>query len=157
MFFANEAGGNQFWNSYGPSFMVSSGLGSKSFRYSIIVSAAGAIGGLMGILSSDTIGRRPPAILGSLLLVLWDCLIAALGSRSNITTDHVAQNVVVASFILLIWSTKLAYASQGCELSGLVIPVRGELTDFLCQSLFAQRWVVLATGKKVSLVITTIT
>ncbi|WVW84361.1 hypothetical protein I302_106395 [Kwoniella bestiolae CBS 10118] len=113
IFFANEAGGNQFWNSYGPSFMVDAGLGAKSFTYSIIVSLAGAIGGLIGILSSDTIGRRPPAIFGSALLVVWDCLIAGLGSRPDITSNAIAQNVVVASFVLLIWSTKIAYASVG--------------------------------------------
>ncbi|WVQ65533.1 hypothetical protein V865_003192 [Kwoniella europaea PYCC6329] len=112
MFMAYEAGGNQFYNAYGPSFLVDAGLGNKSFIYGIIVNLFGAIGSLMTILSTDTIGRRPLCIIGSFLVVLWDCLIAAFGGASDITTNPQKQNITVASFILLIFSTKVAFATH---------------------------------------------
>ncbi|OCF39373.1 hypothetical protein I317_06858 [Kwoniella heveanensis CBS 569] len=112
MFMAYEAGGNQFYNAYGPSFLVDAGLGSKAFIYGIIVNMCGALGSLLTILTTDTIGRRPLCIAGSAALVVWDCLIAVYGGAEDITTNSTKQNIVVASFILLIFSTKVAFASH---------------------------------------------
>ncbi|ODO06379.1 hypothetical protein L198_01611 [Cryptococcus wingfieldii CBS 7118] len=93
MFVVYEAGGNQFYNSYGPSFFLASGLGSKSFTYACLVQMAGTIGSLMTILSpTESVAGR------------W--------SKKDITTNTSAQNAAVTSFVMLLWSTKLAFATH---------------------------------------------
>jgi hypothetical protein len=130
MFFFYEAGGNQFYNSYGPTFFVSTGLGAKSFTYAVVCQTAGTTGALMTIFATDRVGRRPLCIFGSALLVIWVTLIGALGSKPDITTNTSAQNGVVASFVLLLWSTKIAYATHAfivtAELGGVHMRKKSE-------------------------------
>ncbi|WVW84355.1 hypothetical protein I302_106389 [Kwoniella bestiolae CBS 10118] len=114
-FFFYQCTGNSFYAAYGPTFLVSIGLGAKSFTYNIIVQCMGAVGAFIAIFTTDIVGRRPLCILGSALLILWDCLIAGLGGSSTHTTS--ANNVVVASFVLKIWSTKLSWATHAYMMS----------------------------------------
>ena len=112
MFAAYEAGGNQFYNAYGPTFLIAAGLGAKSFVYGIIVNMMGAIGGLTAIFTTDLIGRRPLCIGGSAFVVLWCCLVGGYGGTADITTNPKIQNLMVACFIMLIFSTKVAFATH---------------------------------------------
>ncbi|WVQ82101.1 hypothetical protein IAT38_004229 [Cryptococcus sp. DSM 104549] len=164
MFIVYEAGGNQFYNSYGPSFFVASGLGSKSFTYACLVQMAGTIGSLMTILLTDRVGRRPLCIFGSTLLVIWVTIIGALGSKSDITTNASAQNAVVASFVMLLWSTKLAFATHAfivtIEMGGTRMRKKlmfvGALFDVLSSFAvsFASPYVVNVIGAKIGYVFT---
>jgi hypothetical protein len=51
-------------------------------------------------------------ITGAALLILFDCLIAGLGGSSNRTTT--SNNMVVASFVLMLWSEKISWATHCC-------------------------------------------
>lgn len=66
----------------------------------------------MAIMMTDRIGRRPLIIFGAALLIIFDCLIAGLGSSTTRTTT--ANNVVVASFMLMLWSEKISWATHCC-------------------------------------------
>ncbi|ORY25074.1 general substrate transporter [Naematelia encephala] len=120
LFWFYQTTGNSFYNAYGPSFFVSVGLGTKSFTYATIVQLVGAIGSFIAIMITDITGRRPLIITGAALLILWNCLIAGLGSSSVRTTT--SNNMVVASFILMLFSTKISWATHcflvGSELGG---------------------------------------
>jgi MFS family permease len=99
--------------SYGPTFFVSVGLGAKSFTYATIVQLVGAIGALMAIFLTDFVGRRPLIITGATLLVIFDCMIAGFGTK--VPHTDTANNVVVASFIMMLWSTKISWATHCCR------------------------------------------
>jgi len=108
-FFFYQVTGNQFYNAYGPSFFISVGLGANSFTYAIIVQLVGMIGSWMFVLLTDRVGRRPLAITGASLLIIWNFLIGTIGSRPNPSESD--KQTVVASFVLLIWSTKISWAT----------------------------------------------
>ncbi|ORY26771.1 general substrate transporter [Naematelia encephala] len=138
LFFFYTTSGNSFYAAYGPSFLVSIGLGAKSFTYATLVQVIGAVGALQAIFLTDRVGRRPLCIFGASLLILFDCLIAGLGSSSLRTTT--ANNVVVASFILLIWSEKISWATHaymmGAEFGGIRMRKKlmmvGTTSDLIC-------------------------
>ncbi|GFZ48394.1 hypothetical protein JCM24511_06142 [Saitozyma sp. JCM 24511] len=121
MFFFYQVTGNSFYNAYGPSFFVSQGLGSKSFTYAILVQLMGMIGSIMAIVATDRVGRRPLCIFGAGLLIVWDFLIGYLGSKPTKTVAE--QNTIIASFIMLLWSTKVSWATHsflmGAEMGGI--------------------------------------
>lgn len=73
----------------------------------------GAIGSSIAIFITDRVGRRPLIITGCFGLILFDFLIAGLGGSNNRSTT--SNNVVVASFILMIFSTKIGWATHCCE------------------------------------------
>ena len=101
------------------SFFKQIGLGAKSFTYATVVQLVGAIGALQAILLTDHTGRRPLIIAGAVLLIVFDSLIAGLGSSTTRTTT--ANNVVVASFMLMLWSEKISWATHCCETSAMSI------------------------------------
>lgn len=93
--------------------LTGSGLGAKSFTYATVVQLVGAIGSAIAITITDRVGRRPLIIAGCLGLILFDFLIAGLGGSNNRSTA--SNNTVVASFILMIFSTKIGWATHCCK------------------------------------------
>ena len=116
-----ETTGNQFYNAYGPTFLVQVGLGASAFTYAIVVQVVGMVGSIMCVLLTDRTGRRPLCIAGSLLLIIWDFVIGGLGGASPITA--LDQNMTIAGFILMLWSTKISWATHcymiAAELGGV--------------------------------------
>jgi MFS family permease len=118
-FFFYPSTGNAFYNAYGTTFFKSLGLGNAAFTYAILCQLLGAIGGTTGLLLTDRVGRRPLLIIGSALLVVFDGLAAGLASKSvRTTTDN---NVVVACWMLMLWSAKLSWATHAY----IVVPEMG--------------------------------
>lgn len=113
LFWFYQSTGNSFYNAYGPTFFVNVGLGSKSFTYATIVQLVGAIGSFMAVFLTDRIGRRPLILFGGTLLIVFNSLIAGFGVGYDRTDAK--NNVVIASFILMIWSTKVSWATHSCE------------------------------------------
>lgn len=72
----------------------------------------------MAIFLTDYVGRRPLIITGAALLVLFNCLIAGFGTKLPHTDT--ANNVVVASFVMMLWSTKISWATHCC--ASLMLP-----------------------------------
>ncbi|CRG83311.1 hypothetical protein PISL3812_00662 [Talaromyces islandicus] len=58
-FFFNEVTGQQFVNSYGPTFYKSIGLDAMTFTYTILVTLAGLAACIIAILTNDRLGRVP--------------------------------------------------------------------------------------------------
>lgn len=132
---------------YGPTFFVSVGLGSKSFTYATVVQLVGAIGSLMAIFLTDYVGRRPLIITGATLLVIFNCLIAGFGTKTPHT--HTANNVVVASFVMMLWSTKISWATHCCKL-GISHLILTALTN-RSQILSDRNWVERKCERRVSM------
>lgn len=97
------------------------GLGAKSFTYATVVQLVGAIGSSIAIALTDRTGRRPLVIIGAVGLIIFNMIIAGLGGSSKRSTA--SNNMVVASFILMIFSTKVSWATHcfliASELGGL--------------------------------------
>ncbi|KXL42300.1 hypothetical protein M433DRAFT_429307 [Acidomyces richmondensis BFW] len=119
-FFFNEVTGQQFVNSYGPSFYKSIGLGSKTFTYNIIVTLAGLIACVIAIFTTDRVGRVPLCVLSMVLTTIFNCLVASVGSMQHPTSTQ--RNTVIASIILINFSAKIGISSQcyviGSEIGG---------------------------------------
>ena len=111
--------GNAFYNAYGTSFFKASGYGNASFSYAIGCQCMGALGGLTGLFLTDRVGRRPLLIVGSALLVLFDGLAAGLASKAHRTTTD--NRVVIACWMLMLWSAKLSWATHAY----IVVPEMG--------------------------------
>ena len=79
----------------------------------MLVQSIGAVGAFMAIFLTDRIGRRPLIMTGATLLIIFDSLIAGLGGKKTHTTT--SNNVVVASFVLMLWSEKISWATHCCE------------------------------------------
>jgi Na+/melibiose symporter-like transporter len=112
LFWFYQSTGNSFYNAYGPTFFVNVGLGSKSFTYATIVQLVGAIGSFTAVFLTDRIGRRPLILTGGVLLIVFNALIAGFGVGDDRTDAK--NNIVIASFILMIWSTKISWATHCC-------------------------------------------
>lgn len=123
MFFFQQVTGQQFANSYGPTFFKSMGLASdKLFTYSTLIPLAGLFGCIIAVLTTDTIGRRTLCIIGAALATMFNALIGSIGSKPDAKSNATYSNVVVASVILLNGVCKLGVASQcwliGSEMGG---------------------------------------
>lgn len=123
MFFFQQTTGQQFANSYGPSFFRSMGLPSNElFTYSILIPVAGLIGCIIAVMVTDTIGRRTLCYIGALGAILFNALIGSIGSKPGANNDGTYSDIVVASVILLNGVCKLGVASQcwliGSEIGG---------------------------------------
>ena len=124
MFFFQQTTGQQFANSYGPSFFRSMGLPSDQlFTYSILIPLAGLIGCIVAVMTTDTIGRRTLCYIGAALAIMFNALIGGIGSKPNANDNATYSNVVVASVVLLNGVCKLGVASQcwliGSEIGGI--------------------------------------
>ncbi|OQU94908.1 hypothetical protein CLAIMM_01191 isoform 2 [Cladophialophora immunda] len=106
LFWFHESTGQQFVNSYGPTFFKQIGLGSAAFTYSLVAQACGVAGALICILVVDRVGRRPILITGQALAALFNFLVAGYGSKLHPTTAQ--GNLVIASIILLFTACKFS-------------------------------------------------
>ena len=91
------------------------GLGAKTFTYNNVGQVMGFVAALIVILTVDIVGRRFWLILGTALLVLWDCLAAGLGTKANKSTAEI--NTTIAALLFINFSTKLSVSTLNCESS----------------------------------------
>lgn len=123
LFIFQQTNGNQFVNSYGPTFYKESGYGDASFTYAMIGQAMTIVGCAIGILLTDYTGRRPLMYVGGFMCGILLSIGAALGSQSNPTTA--AREMVIASFLLLCIFTKLSASNNafliGAEIGGVMM------------------------------------
>ncbi|KAK5273415.1 hypothetical protein LTR96_000014 [Exophiala xenobiotica] len=124
MFFFQQTTGQQFANSYGPTFFKSVHLPSgQLFSYSILIPLAGLCGCIIAVLTTDTVGRRTLCCVGAALATMFAALIGSVGSKPGANDNTTDSNVVIASVILLNGVCKLGVASQcwliGSEIGGI--------------------------------------
>ncbi|KAJ9498535.1 hypothetical protein H2202_005720 [Exophiala xenobiotica] len=124
MFFFQQTTGQQFANSYGPTFFKSMHLPSgQLFSYSILIPLAGLCGCIIAVLTTDTVGRRTLCCVGAALATMFAALIGSVGSKPGANDNTTDSNVVIASVILLNGVCKLGVASQcwliGSEIGGI--------------------------------------
>lgn len=123
LFVLEQANGNQFIQSYGATFYVQQGLGSKSFTYTTIGQVIGVIGSAIGIVLFDISGRRFPMIGGSCICCLLLFVAAGLGRSEVITT--IEQNTMLACFMLLPAFTRISASNTafltGAEIGGTLM------------------------------------
>lgn len=93
-----------------------------TFTYTIIVTLAGFIACVIAILSNDRVGRVPLCMLSTALATMFNCLVATLGPRNDLTP--VQENTVIASIIMVNFSAKLGISSQVGSISLLTRPDR---------------------------------
>lgn len=121
LFIFQQTNGNQFVNSYGPTFYKQSGYGDASFTYAMIGQAMTGFGSLLGILLTDYTGRRPLMIIGGLMCGVLLSIGAALGSQPD--PNQSEKRTVIATFILLSIFTKLSASNNafliGAEIGGV--------------------------------------
>nr|XP_018265101.1 uncharacterized protein I303_03284 [Kwoniella dejecticola CBS 10117]OBR87259.1 hypothetical protein I303_03284 [Kwoniella dejecticola CBS 10117] len=98
LFWFYQSTGVQFVNIYGPT-------GKMAFTYSVIAQACGIVATIVGIVVIDHFGRRPPIILGSFVCIIFNALIAGLGSKKNpsVTEGH----AVIASTVMVLVGSKM--------------------------------------------------
>jgi MFS family permease len=95
------------------SFYNQMGLGELTFTYTVIAQAMGMVATLIGILATDHYGRRPPIIIGAAGSVMFNFLIAGLGSKPD--PSKAAIDTVIASVILLLAANKVSFQCNSCE------------------------------------------
>ncbi|KAJ9635684.1 hypothetical protein H2204_005644 [Knufia peltigerae] len=121
LFIFQQTNGNQFVNSYGPTFYKQSGYGDASFTYATIGQAMTIVGALTGILATDHTGRRPLMIGGGFMCGILLTIGAALGSQTHENADE--RRTVIATFILLGFFTKISASNNafliGAEIGGV--------------------------------------
>lgn len=121
LFIFQQTNGNQFVNSYGPTFYKASGYGDAAFTYAMIGQAMTIVGCAIGIGLTDYTGRRPLMYVGGFMCGILLSIGAALGSESHPTTA--AREMVIASFLLLSIFTKLSASNNafliGAEIGGV--------------------------------------
>lgn len=120
LFIFQQITGQQFYNSYGPTFYTQFGLGTKSFTYQTISFAMVCVATFMTMLVLDKIGRRNILIVGCFSQMLFMLVAAGLGTKSNKTDGDI--NGVVASLILFYVSEKVSLSVNayviGAEVGG---------------------------------------
>lgn len=95
------------------SFFQAMGLENNDvFTYTILVPVVGLCGCLLAIILTDIIGRRPLCAIGAALATVFACLVAAVGSKPDASSNATYSNVVVASLILLNGACKFGVSSQ---------------------------------------------
>ena len=106
--------------SYGATFYVQQGLGSKSFTYTTVGQVVGVVGCAIGIFLIDMTGRRPQMIGGSIVCTLLLYLAAGLGKSKHINTNE--ENTIIACFMLLPAFTRISASNisflTGAEIGG---------------------------------------
>ena len=86
--------------------------GDMAFTYTVIGTTCAVVATIIAIVVTDKIGRRPPLILGAIGLILFNFLVAGLGSTKHKTTA--GNNTVIASIIMLLCSSKM-FQTVACE------------------------------------------
>ncbi|RDH26321.1 general substrate transporter [Aspergillus welwitschiae] len=121
LFIFQQTNGNQFVNSYGPTFYRQSGYGSAYFTYATVGQAMTIVGSLIGILVTAYTGRRPLMIGGGLMCGVQLSIGAALGSQDP--PNQAEKRTVIATFPLLGISTKISASNNafliGAEIGGV--------------------------------------
>ena len=113
--------GNQFVQSYAPTFYKQQGLGQNAFLYNLLGQVVGFVGCFIGLVLLDITGRRPLFIYGSVIVALLLFIAAGLGLSSGANSSR--ANAVVTCFILLkafsrISATNCAFLT-GAEIGGV--------------------------------------
>lgn len=113
--------GNQFVQSYAPTFYVQQGLGAMSFTYNLLGQVVGFVGCFIGLVLLDLTGRRPLFIYGSAITGFLLFLAGGLGLSTQ--RDSNRANTIVACFILQkafsrISATNCAFLT-GAEIGGV--------------------------------------
>lgn len=121
LFVFQQTNGNQFVNSYGPTFYKQRGYGDASFTYSMIGQVMTVVGSFLGVMVTDYTGRRPLMTGGGLMCGVLLSIGAALGSQPS---PNVAEKrTVIATFILLGIFTKISASNNaflvGSEIGGI--------------------------------------
>ena len=121
LFIFQQTNGNQFVNSYGPTFYKQSGYGDSSFTYATVGQAMTIIGSLTGVLLTDYTGRRPLMIIGGFMCGILLTIGAALGSQPH--PSDAEKQTVIATFLLLGIFTKISASNNafliGAEIGGV--------------------------------------
>ncbi|KAJ5113707.1 hypothetical protein N7456_002241 [Penicillium angulare] len=121
LFIFQQTNGNQFVNSYGPTFYKQSGYGDASFTYAMIGQVMTVVGTLLGVLVTDYTGRRPLMIGGGLMCGILLSIGAALGSEAH--PNLAEKRTVIATFMLLGIFTKISASNNayliGAEIGGV--------------------------------------
>ena len=98
--------GQQFVNSYAPTFYVQMGLGDKAFTYQTVMLGMVSVGCLITMFILDRVGRRKVLIVGCSFQVFFMLLVAGLGTKRHKTTSSVKG--VVAGVIFFYVFEKLS-------------------------------------------------
>lgn len=120
LFIFQQTNGNQFVNSYGPTFYKSVGYGNASFTYATIGQALTIVGTFGGLVLTDYTGRRPLMIVGGFMCGILLSIGAAVGdvAHKNISETR----LVIATFLLLSIFTKISASNNafliGAEIGG---------------------------------------
>ncbi|KIW33511.1 hypothetical protein, variant [Cladophialophora immunda] len=121
LFVIQQSNGNQFVQSYAPTFYVQQGLGSMSFTYAIVGQALSVVGCICGLILFDIIGRRPLFIFGSAVACFLLYLASGLGSIHN--PNQSESNTLIACFMIVPAFTKISGSNcayiTGAEIGGL--------------------------------------
>ncbi|WVF72551.1 hypothetical protein IAT40_007368 [Kwoniella sp. CBS 6097] len=103
LFWFYQSTGLQFINLYGPTFYKQIGAGANAFTYNVIAQACGVLATIVGILATDHYGRRPPLIIGAAVCVVFNFMIAGIGSAKN-RTDTGNKTVIGSTVFILVGS-----------------------------------------------------
>ncbi|CAK7199486.1 hypothetical protein SEUCBS139899_002166 [Sporothrix eucalyptigena] len=120
LFIFQQTNGNQFVNSYGPTFYKQVGYGNASFTYATVGQALTIVGTFGGLILTDYTGRRPLMIYGGFMCGILLSIGAAVGdvAHKNISETR----LVIATFLLLSVFTKISASNNafliGSEIGG---------------------------------------
>ncbi|CAK7222120.1 hypothetical protein SCUCBS95973_004733 [Sporothrix curviconia] len=120
LFIFQQTNGNQFVNSYGPTFYKSVGYGNASFTYATIGQALTIVGTFGGLALTDYTGRRPLMIVGGFMCGILLSIGAAVG---DVADKNISETrLVIATFLLLSVFTKISASNNafliGAEIGG---------------------------------------
>lgn len=93
-----------------------------TFTYSTIQQGVGVIACFIGMNLFDRVGRRPILIVGCLAQVVFMCVIAGVGGKSNATQTD--AKVVVAAVCLFVVAVKISLSSNSYLISAEIGGVR---------------------------------
>lgn len=113
--------GNQFVQSYAPTFYKQQGLGGNSFLYNLLGQVVGFVGCFVGLVLLDITGRRACFIFGGAVVTILLYVASGLGLDASYNANK--NNAIVACFILQkpfsrISATNCAFLT-GAEIGGV--------------------------------------
>lgn len=116
-----QTNGSQFVQSYGPTFYVQQGLGSKSFTFATLGQVVAVVGCAAGLVLFDICGRRPLLIYGSVGCTFLLYLASGLGQNDDPNKHE--MNMIIACFIIVPFFTRISASNTafltGAEIGGV--------------------------------------